>query len=113
MRPSTIRAFAAGVVTGATLVLGVAWGAGAAEAAPDLPTAPIQEDDPAWDCRVNGDQVCGPGNSNGVAPGLYEAGQLRSPWPTISECAAPFLAPWDTTCTVRYVDPAHVQLGGR
>ncbi|AHJ88558.1 hypothetical protein Jolie1_058 [Mycobacterium phage Julie1] len=107
MRPSTIRAFAAGVVTGATLVLGVAWGAGVAEA------APIQEDDPAWDCRVNGDQVCGPGNSNGVAPGLYEAGQLRSPWPTISECAAPFLAPWDTTCTVRYVDPKHVNLGGR
>lgn len=29
------------------------------------------EDDPAFDCRVHGNRICGPGNSQGVAPGVY------------------------------------------
>lgn len=25
-----------------------------------MPTAPIQEDDPRWDCRTMGNRICGP-----------------------------------------------------
>ena len=41
---------------------------------------PAAEDDPWFDCRVHGDAVCGPGNAQGVAPGLYAAGQLVADW---------------------------------
>lgn len=44
-----------------------------------------QEDDPGWDCRTMGDHVCGVGNSQGVAPGLYDqAGALVDP--TVTRC---------------------------
>ena len=33
---------------------------------------PIMEDDPRWDCRTMGNHVCGPNNSQGVAPGYYD-----------------------------------------
>uniref|UniRef100_A0AB39AKN1 Uncharacterized protein n=1 Tax=Mycolicibacterium phage phi1_186018 TaxID=3236641 RepID=A0AB39AKN1_9CAUD len=29
------------------------------------------EDDPAFDCRIHGNRICGPGNSQGVPPGQY------------------------------------------
>ncbi|ACF05061.1 hypothetical protein Nigel_58 [Mycobacterium phage Nigel] len=29
------------------------------------------EDDPAFDCRLHGNRICGPGNSQGVPPGQY------------------------------------------
>lgn len=69
--------FAAGIVIGAAFGLpagGIMLAT--AEAQPVL-----QEDDPGWDCRVHGDGVCGPGNSNGVPAGLYDAaGQLVASW---------------------------------
>lgn len=77
--------------------------------------SPIQEDDPRWDCRVNGDSICGPGNSNGVAPGLYTAGRLTSPWPTATVCATPptlvtlMLGP---DCRTEFVAPALVVATG-
>ena len=40
-----------------------------------------QEDDPGWNCTVDGNHICGPGNSNGVAPGRYVDGALADPWP--------------------------------
>jgi hypothetical protein len=33
--------------------------------------APIAEDSPEFDCRVNGNQVCGIGNDQGVEPGYH------------------------------------------
>ena len=33
-----------------------------------------EEDSPEWDCTTMGNQVCGPGNPQGVAPGRYENG---------------------------------------
>lgn len=44
------------------------------------PTPTIQEDDPAWDCTRMGNLICGPGNSNGVTPGLYQDGHLIMDW---------------------------------
>lgn len=41
-------------------------------------TAGQAEDSPGWDCRLDGNQICGPGN--GVQAGQYEAGKLV-PWP--------------------------------
>jgi len=46
--------------------------AAALAAAPGV-TAHPAEDDPAFDCRVHGNQVCGPDNPQGVAPGDYSA----------------------------------------
>jgi hypothetical protein len=40
-----------------------------------------QEDDPGWNCVVDGNQVCGPDNGNGVTPGRYVGGTLVDPWP--------------------------------
>jgi len=31
----------------------------------------VDEHSPTFDCRVDGDQVCGPGNVQDVAPGFY------------------------------------------
>lgn len=47
---------------------------------PTQPVSQIQEDDPAWDCRVMGDAVCGPTNVQGVPAGLYRDGQLVTAW---------------------------------
>lgn len=54
--------------------------------------ATCQEDDPdhCWDCRRDGDRVCGPGNDQGVLAGCYSD---TSP-------AAP-LAPWPCHVIVR------------
>ena len=40
-----------------------------------------QEDDPGWNCAVDGNRVCGPGNANGVTPGRYVDGTLVDLWP--------------------------------
>lgn len=34
-------------------------------------TAAPAEDSPAFDCRVHGNQICGPNNSQGVPAGYY------------------------------------------
>ena len=39
------------------------------------------EDDPGWNCTVDGNHVCGPDNGNGVTPGRYVDGALAEPWP--------------------------------
>jgi hypothetical protein len=78
--------------------------------APDAVADPVTEDDPAWDCRTMGDQVCGPHNSQGLPPGLYDAqGRLVSPWPTITTCTLPPGALFDV-CDAYYVDPRFVHL---
>lgn len=42
----------------------------------------ITEDTPAWDCRVNGNRVCGPHNAQDVTPGCYnDAAELVAAWP--------------------------------
>jgi hypothetical protein len=38
----------------------------------------IEEDSPQWDCRVDGNRVCGEGNSQGVPAGDY--GQIGNEW---------------------------------
>lgn len=41
----------------------------------------VEEDDPAWNCRTMGNRICGPGNSNGVTPGIYTSqGNLILAW---------------------------------
>jgi hypothetical protein len=46
------------------------------------PTPPvITEDTPGFDCRYNGNHICGPGNSNHVKAGLYNRnGKLALTW---------------------------------
>ncbi len=42
----------------------------------------ISEDSSTWDCRVDGNRMCGPGNAQQVIPGCYDdAGALVSVWP--------------------------------
>jgi len=42
----------------------------------------IGEDSSSWDCRVDGNRMCGPGNVTGVIPGCYDdGGELVSSWP--------------------------------
>lgn len=44
--------------------------------------SPTMEDSPSWDCITMGNRICGPGNSQGVAPGCYnDGGQLVAVWP--------------------------------
>lgn len=45
----------------------------------------IEEDEPGWSCRVDGNQVCGPTNDEGVDPGCYEHGLLVAAWPCMGE----------------------------
>ena len=33
--------------------------------------ATVPEDSQQWDCRVNGNRICGAGNDQGVPPGRY------------------------------------------
>lgn len=40
----------------------------------------VTEDDPGWDCRVQGDRVCGPTNDQGMPAGLYSNGSLVAAW---------------------------------
>lgn len=50
----------------------------AARAAMDDET--VSEDSPAWRCAVNGNHVCGPGNSEGADAGCYRDGVLAVEW---------------------------------
>lgn len=44
-----------------------------------ITTSPITEDSDEWDCRIMGNQVCGP--TNGKYPaGRYQDGQLVENW---------------------------------
>jgi hypothetical protein len=62
----------------AALALAGVTGVGTAQAHPG------HEDEPGWDCTVDGNRVCGPGNANGVAPGCYADGALVTPWPVVN-----------------------------
>lgn len=71
-----LKPIAAAVFIGAAITLSAG---GVAHAAPAGQT---QEDDPGWDCRVDGNRICGPANSNAVAAGCYdEGGVLVAAWP--------------------------------
>lgn len=42
----------------------------------------LPEDSDSFDCRSDGNRICGPGNSQGVPAGCYsDAGALVSAWP--------------------------------
>lgn len=69
-------AFAIGVLFGAGL--GIPVGPAIIASAEAQPA--VTEDDPGWDCRTNGDFVCGPTNAQGVAAGLYRDGALVAVW---------------------------------
>lgn len=44
------------------------------------------EDEPGWNCAIQGNRMCGPGNSSGLQPGCYnDLGQLVAPWPCLVE----------------------------
>ena len=108
MRPGTLPTFAAGVLTGAALTIGTLFVVGAPVASADPgPGTAITEDDPRWDCRTMGDHVCGPHNSNAVAPGVYAGGTLQATWPTIKTCAN---VGGDLYCDEAFVDPEFVTL---
>ena len=51
---------------------------------PDIVPArvPIVEDSVGWDCRTDGNRICGPDNSNALPAGCYnDAAALVAPWP--------------------------------
>lgn len=84
---------APGVPFGVDQLIEQATGKGPVRTAPaslsDLMMPPEQpaEDDPAFDCRIHGDLVCGPTNVQGVPAGLYSPdGVLIEPWPTVRSC---------------------------
>lgn len=69
---------AAGVVIGAALGIP----AGAILSAPPASAAPVQEDDPRFDCVFDGNRICGPANTQGAQPGCYnDRAALVAPWP--------------------------------
>lgn len=77
-RASTMSRFlASALMSGAAIALSVSPLAITANASP---AGQIQEDDPGWDCRIMGDLVCGPTNSQGVAAGRYADGILVQGW---------------------------------
>ncbi len=42
----------------------------------------ITEDSPAWDCRVDGNRICGPTNTQQVAAGCFnDLGAMVAAWP--------------------------------
>lgn len=47
-------------------------------AVPAVQTAEPQEDDPAFDCRIHGNDICGPTGEHEA--GCYNAGVLVQPW---------------------------------
>ena len=63
--------YQAGITEGATE-------APAARAIPTVQDVTPQEDDPAFDCRIHGNQVCGP--TGEFEAGCYNAGVLVVPW---------------------------------
>lgn len=40
--------------------------------------AVVQEDDPRFDCRIDGNQICGPVNPGGFAAGYYGLGDCTN-----------------------------------
>ena len=38
---------------------------------PDITPARVTEDSAEWDCRRDGNQICGPGNHQGLPAGHY------------------------------------------
>ena len=45
-------------------------------------TPVVQEDDPGWDCRLDGNRICGPTNTEAIAAGCSnDAAQLVAAWP--------------------------------
>ena len=38
---------------------------------PDITPARVTEDSAEWDCRYDGNQICGPGNHQGLPAGHY------------------------------------------
>lgn len=68
---------AAGIIIGAAIGLPLGPTIISAQAAPV-----VQEDDPGWDCRLDGNRICGPTNTQAIAAGCYnDAAQLVAPWP--------------------------------
>lgn len=49
-------------------------------AGPDDGVTVPYEDSPEFDCRVDGNAICGPDNAQGAMPGQYQGGKLV-PWP--------------------------------
>jgi hypothetical protein len=88
MRNATVH-YAATLATGVFVGMAIGMPVGAYLApsthdiaAPAVHLATITEDDPAWNCITDGNRVCGPANTNDVAPGCYDdAGSLVAPWP--------------------------------
>lgn len=80
MRTTATRTtFAAGILIGAAFGLTAGPLITPANA---TPAGQTQEDDPGWDCRVNGDRQCGPTNAQGVEAGCYsDTGALVAVWP--------------------------------
>lgn len=106
LNPTTRRLVAALLLGPGLAIAGVV--ANVATAKADV----IQEDDPRWDCRTMGDLVCGPTNSQGVAPGLYAAGRLAQPWPTVTTCSPEPIFGVLLSCDTAPVNPRFVHLGG-
>lgn len=51
-------------------------------ASPAAYAALIEEDSPNWDCRTQGNRVCGPDNTQGVAAACYsDRGVIVALWP--------------------------------
>ena len=40
---------------------------------PDITPARVTEDSAEWDCRYDGNQICGPGNHQGLPAGDYSS----------------------------------------
>lgn len=81
MRWITTVALSAAVAGGITFGLGQVYLHRVAETAP-AQAQQVQEDDPSWDCRTDGNRICGPDNVQDVQPGCYsDAGTLVAPWP--------------------------------
>lgn len=67
---------------GAALFVGAALTLSAGGVAHAAPAGQVQEDDPGWDCRVDGNRICGPTNAQAVPAGCYaDTGALVAAWP--------------------------------
>jgi len=67
----TIRAIAALVAVLAWLTPGTGETSALLDVFATAPASGPTEDSPGWDCRVHGNRICGPGNSQGVPAGYY------------------------------------------
>lgn len=51
-------------------------------ATPIATASATPEDSPAWDCRTDGNRICGVANDQGVPAGCYsDTGALVAAWP--------------------------------